>query len=249
MLKEILKICLAVIFPFAAYLLAAHWLIYHRIAAVDLRASDNRHSYIFNEQATTSRGLVYVALGDSLTAGVGASLYEQSYPYLVAQKIAGKATKVTHLNYSYSGARTSDLINDLLAKAIADKPDVVTLLIGTNDVHGNVSQDEFRRNYETLLTRLKTQTTAKINVISVPFIGTDSLLLPPYNYYYDAKIIRFNQIIKELAVSNHINYIDLTTPTLTYASQASGYYAADDFHPSGLGYQYWSQVIYDHLYK
>jgi len=247
MWKIILKVCLGLIFLIIVYLLVTNWLIYYRLNQTNLKASDNRHNYVFNNQATTSPGLIYIALGDSLTAGVGVSDYEQSYPYLLAQKMAGTSTKVTLLNYSYSGARSSDLISELLTKAIADKPDVITLLIGTNDVHGNISPAQFKRNYETILTELKTQTKAKINVINIPFIGADSLLWPPHDYYYRTKTIRFNQIIKELAATYNFNYIDLATPTEQYASSTGPYYSTDNFHPSDLGYQYWSQVIYANL--
>lgn len=249
MFKRNLKVFLGIIFLIGVYLFLAHWSIYHRLTLANLKASDNRHSYIFNEQMLPSRGLVYEALGDSLTSGVGVSKYEDSFPYLVAQKMAGKSTKVTHLNFSYPGAKTADLIRDLLAKAIDDKPNLVTLLIGTNDVHGGVSDTEFRKNYETLLSQLQTQTTAKINVISIPFIGTDSLVLPPWNLYYRNKTLRFNLIIKELATSYHATYIDLTSSTAQFSSKGSDYYSADNFHPSSVGYAYWSQIIYEHLDK
>lgn len=247
MLRTFLKVFFSIVAVFFIYLLIVNWSVYYRIGKVGLKASDNRHSYVFNEQITNSKGLVYVALGDSLTAGVGVSEYEQSYPYLVSQKIAGTSTKVTHLNFSYSGARTSNLINDLLSKAIADQPDLITLLIGTNDVLGNVSQDEFRRNYTTILEQLKNQTAAKINIISIPFLGTNSLLLPPYNCYYQNRIISFNKVIKDLALQNGFNYIDLTAPTASYSTRFSDYYAVDNLHPSTLGYQFWSSIIYDNL--
>ncbi|NTU98900.1 hypothetical protein HGA64_02750 [Candidatus Falkowbacteria bacterium] len=249
MLKILLKTFLATVAVAVVYLFFAHWQIYRRITISHLKPSDNRHIYVFNDSATSSSGIVYAAIGDSLTSGVGVAAYEQSYPYLVAGKMAGSSIKVTHLNFSYPGARTSHVVNDLVGKAIEAKPDVVTLLIGTNDVHGNVSEATFIQNYEALIKRLKTQTSAKINVVSIPFIGPDSLLWPPYRFYYDYKIIRFNKDIKELAAKYKINYIDLTTPTEQYADHTGPYYAADDFHPSETGYEVWSQIIFNHLDK
>jgi lysophospholipase L1-like esterase len=247
--RKILKIILGAILIVAAYLLAANWSFYYRLSAAHLTATDNRHQYMFNKEAATSTSIIYSALGDSLTAGVGVSAYEQSYPYLVAQAMAGNSINVRHLNYSYPGARTDDLIKHLLPLAVADKPDVVTVLIGTNDVHDNVSQTVFRSNYETILSQLRTKTKAKINLVSIPFLGTDSMVLPPFNYYFHAKILDFNKIIQELASKYHANYIDLTTPTTSYADKPSDYYAADNFHPAAAGYQLWSRIIYDHLDK
>ncbi len=248
MIKRGVKIFLIIIVLLVAYLFIANWQIYYRLDQAGLKSTDNRHIYIFNENVDNPY-LIYGSMGDSLTSGVGVSNYEESYTYQVAQKIATTSIRVTHFNYSYPGAKTSDLIKNLLPSVIVDNPDVITLLIGINDVHGNVSKDKFRENYQTILSGLKNQTKAKINVISIPLIGCRSLLWPPYNYYYKTRTISFNGIIKELASGNDINYIDLTTPTSKYAYSYSPYYSKDKFHPSYEGYKYWANIIYDNLSK
>lgn len=242
-----IKIILTVVILLVAYLYLTYSLIFYRIDSYNLKPSNNNHVYTINNDNSPS--VTYGAIGDSLTAGVGVNNYEKSYPYLVAKKIASTSTKVTHINYSYSGARTSNVIKDLLPKVILDKPDVITLLIGTNDVFGNVSQAGFRENYEKIVTDLKSQTTAKINIISIPILGSDSLIWQPHNLYFRAKVLKFNKTIKEIADKNDITYIDLTTPTTKYSSANSSYYSVDMLHPSALSYKYWSQIIYDHLDK
>lgn len=246
MLKKIIIICLGIFFLLGLYLYLVNWSIYNHLDKIGLKASDNRHEYVFNG-APNGEELIYVALGDSLTAGTGVDNYEDSYPYLVAARLAQGKTKLIHHNYSYQGARTADLMENLLPQALKENPNLVTLLIGTNDVQGNVATAVFRQNYEIIISRLKNESEAKINLISIPFIGADSVFLPPYNYYYHARIIHFNEIIKELAAKYQLNYIDLTTPTRKYASAAGPYYAADSFHPSAVGYSFWAQIIYDHL--
>jgi lysophospholipase L1-like esterase len=248
MLKKILIIFFSLLGLFVIYFFTANWFFYHQIQMAGLQISDLKHKYVFNETATTSPGLVYAAMGDSLTAGVGLADYEQSYPYLVAQEIAGQDTKVTHLNFSYPGYKTDDLIRDMLPETIASQPDVITLLIGVNDVHNNDNRQHFRKNYENLLQQLTTKTKAKINVISIPLIGSKYSLWPGYRVYYYSKSLIFNGIIQELAIKYQVNYIDLTNSTQQY-SLKPGYYVVDGFHPSDLGYQYWSQIIYDHLSK
>jgi lysophospholipase L1-like esterase len=245
--KKYIQIALSLLLILVAYLFFAHWLIYHRLARAGLGATDNRHTYTFNEQATNSPLLIFATLGDSLTAGVGTQRYEQSYPYLLASKLAGTSTRLTHLNFSYPGARTRDIIDDRLARAVEARPRVATILLGTNDVHGNVSLKDFTKNYATIITQLKTVPGVKINAISIPNIGSDDLLWPPYSFYYRSKVAEFNQIIKNLSRHYQINYIDLTTPTARLATKNTSYYSTDSFHPSSLGYSYWAQIIYDHL--
>ncbi len=229
------------------YMLAVHFYIYHTIGVAALKATDNRHIYMVNSIKDKPR-LYYVALGDSLTSGVGTEKYEQSYPFLLAEKLSVD-NSVTHINFSYPGARTEDVIRDLLPKALAEKADVITLLVGTNDVHGGVSEEEFVQNYKFILSELTKKTKAKINVVSIPFIGDDSLLLPPYDYSYRKKILEFNSDIKLLAIQFGVRYIDLTTPTTESSHGGNGYYSIDKFHPSSLGYKMWADIIYDHLDK
>lgn len=247
MIKDFLRASLGVLAVAVMYLLVAHFYIYHKIGVVGLKTTDNRHKYMVNEQITDKKDLIYVSLGDSLTSGVGTERYEQSYPYLLTQKISGDSKKVTNVNFSYPGARTEDLIRDLLPKAVSEKADIVTLLIGTNDVHGNISSESFAKNYGYILSELTQKTSAKINIINIPFIGADNLLVPPYDRYYSERISAFNKIIKALSVKYKVHYIDLNSATAQLSPGAPGYYAEDDFHPSSAGYKIWADYIYEHL--
>jgi lysophospholipase L1-like esterase len=194
----------------------------------------------------SENNLIYVALGDSLTAGVGANYDRESYPYLIAQKL-GFETEVILSNFSLPGLKTRDLKNEFLALAIAAKPDLVTVLIGVNDIHGNISLVEFKKNYEEILSGLKKQTSAKIYVINIPLIGADTLILPPYNLYFDWQTKKFNQTIKDLAQIYQVKYIDLYTPTVGGFKKAGVHYSPDLFHPSAVGYASWAKIIYDNF--
>lgn len=142
------------------------------------------------------------------------------------------------------GARTDDLLNGLLPAAIRDNPDIVTVLIGVNDVHNDTNRAEFSANYENIIMRLRKETKAKIYLINIPFIGADNLILPPYNYLFDARTKQFNKVIQELAIKYQIKYIDLYTPTKNLFTKSGSHYAADLFHPSAEGYKIWADLIY-----
>jgi lysophospholipase L1-like esterase len=238
----------SVIIILIGYLFLAHHLIYAKIRSAGLKNPDAAHQYMINQNLASSTSVIYTAIGDSLTAGVGAEKYEESYPYLLAQKMAAGETKIDLRVQAYPGARTSDVIRDLLPLAIKNKPDVVTILLGVNDIHGFVSKTEFAENYQEILTRLKTGTKAKIYAVSIPYIGTDQLILPPYDFYFRQQTIEFNKIIKKLAAADNIEYVDLYTPTENmYQDHAS--FSADFFHPSAKGYGIWANVIYANLNK
>lgn len=191
---------------------------------------------------------LYVALGDSLTAGLGAEKYQESYPYLLAQDLSGSAP-VSLRNLAIPGHRSDDLIKNQLEPAIAAQPDIIILLIGINDIHGFYGREKFKKNYQLILERLTKETKAKIYAISIPFLGAPGLFLPPLNYYFDYKTTGFNKIIRGLAAAYGVEYLDLAAPTRTLFQAGGPYYAADSFHPSAAGYAVWKKIIYESINK
>ncbi len=238
-----------VVIAAVTYINRSYAYIYNHIDKIALKTPDLDRSYLVTNNKTASSSLVYVALGDSLTSGVGADNYQESYPYLLAQYFAGNDYQVTLKDRAVPGAKTKDLLAGLLPGAIKDSPDIVTLLIGVNDVHGDISQEDFRERYDNILKRLTTETKAKIYVINIPMIGANNLLLPPYNYLFDLRTKQYNKIIQELAVKYNLQYIDLYTPTKDLFSSNGSHYAADFFHPSAQGYKIWADLIYADINK
>ena len=131
--------------------------------------------------------------------------------------------------------------------SVEDKPDIVTLLIGVNDVRENISEKEFKGNYTYIVNELVKNTNAKIYLISIPFIGSNTLYLPPYNIYFKNRTIEFNNIIKEIAKENNLTYIDIATPTEQIFKKDGLYYSVDSLHPSKEGYKILEQIIYDNI--
>lgn len=223
--------------------------IYQKIDEARLHSPDKLRTYVISnsnldKNQTAKTNLVYAALGDSLTAGVGANDYKESYPYLLAQYFAGNDYRITLKDRAVPGAKTRDLLAGLLPGTIKDNPDIITILIGVNDVHGEISLDDFKKNYDNILKRITTETKAKVYVINIPFIGASNLLLPPYNYLFDIKTKKYNKIIKELAFKYNVKYIDLYTPTESLFKSNGSHYATDFFHPSAQGYKIWADLIY-----
>lgn len=187
--------------------------------------------------------LTYVAIGDSLTSGVGVVSYMESYPYLLAEMIAGDTLQVSLEPFAVPGVRSSYVLNNFMHQVIEHKPDVVTLFIGTNDIHGNVSLKKFEEHYAEILAQLTQETEAEVYAINLPYIGTADLISFPYRYYFNWKTEQYNAIIKKLAFKYNVTYIDLYSAHEPYALQNS-HYSADSFHPNVVGYTLWSQVIY-----
>lgn len=242
-MKKSISVTLFFAIAIIGYMWFGYANIYNRIKAGGLKVVDSQYVYTFN--STFSQEIKYAALGDSLTAGVGTNNYEESYPYLLAEELS-KNNKVILKDFSLLGARTEDLIDkDLLKMAIEDKPNMVTLLIGVNDVRENISEEEFKSNYTYIVKELINNTDAKIYLISIPFIGSNTLYLPPYDWYFDDRTIKFNNIIKEISSENNLTHIDIATPTELIFKKDGIYYSIDSFHPNKDGYKILEQLIYD----
>ena len=243
-IKKLFIITIVLILAVGFYLYLANAYTYYFFKQVSLENPMVKNPYIFNGE-TAGDSLIYAALGDSLTSGMGLNKYEEAFPYLLAEDLAA-GSKVILQNFSYSGYRTDDLIENLLEPAIAANPDIVTLLIGTNDVYGLYSSGKFKKNYQIILERLAKNTKAKIYAISLPYIGMQAYL-PPNSYYFQNKTVEFNKTIKELAAAYEVGYIDIAETTRSQFAKDDLYYAADRFHPSAAGHELWEKIIFENI--
>lgn len=119
--------------------------------------------------------------GDSVTdAGRDRRDFHQmgpGYPRYAAECLqnAHPDKPLTFINLGISGNRTDQLFDRLYEDAIALDPDVISILIGINDVwhrhshHIETTDEQFECNYRAILERLKKQTHAKI-VVMAPFL-------------------------------------------------------------------------------
>lgn len=191
------------------------------------------------------KNITYVALGDSLTAGVGASSISETYPYKIANHLANaNQANVTYVNLGIPGATADQVVRDELEKAISYKPDVVTLLIGVNDMHNQVSKKVFSERVSKIVSSFPT---AKVYVITAPYLGSSEITLPPYNWYFDWQTRSYNQVLQGLKYNYYFSVVDLYSVSKDVFDKDLANYSSDGFHPSASGYDVWSNFLYDHI--
>src|SRR4030042_7002060 len=188
------------------YLWLGYTNVYHSIGKASLQSPYINSSFVI-DNPTKDGSIKYVALGDSLSAGVGANDIKDTFVYLYTQHLAKTYGKVTTINLAHPGDSTVNLINYQLNDAILENPGFVTLLIGVNDIHAKKSLVIFEKNYEYILTELTTKTKAKIIVINLPYLGSDKIVWFPFNYLFDFRIRQFNDIIFKLSQKYNIKLV------------------------------------------
>lgn len=197
---------------------------------------------ILFKNSNFQNSIKYVSLGDSLTVGVGSNNIAQTYPYIFAENLS-RFMSVSLVNLAIRGATSSDVINSQLEKAIAENPNYVSLLIGVNDVYGFESNGEFEKNFDRITTVLIKNTQAKIIILNIPYLGSDSLIVFPYNNIFNYRVLQFNKIISKISSEKNLILIDLYAPTKDIFSKKSNFYSSDNFHPSANGYLHWGTLL------
>lgn len=195
--------------------------------------------------SSTDRPFTYVALGDSLTAGVGAHSYEESYVYQVAKRVAANQKRsVLVVNTAWPGATSADVLAVQLSVIASSTTDLASLLIGVNDLHNWVSLAQFQSHVRSILETLVPHT-HQVVVMTLPYLGGKRLVLPPYRSYFMWQTTRYNQALREvLKQFPTVTLVDLQARIASSEKDMLGYYGSDYFHPSGEGYQLWSQEIF-----
>ena len=182
--------------------------------------------------------------GDSITdAGRDKRNYHQlgmGYPKFAAEYIkeAFPLTEIEFINLGISGNRTDQLFDRLYPDAIAFDPDIVSILIGINDVwhrHGGTqiatTDAQIETNYRAILDRLKSETHAKI-VMLAPFLLDDEA-----KESWRDEVDRVIAIVRKLADEYADVYIpldELFADALKVQPEPK-YYSGDGVHPNDNG--------------
>ena len=187
--------------------------------------------------------IVYVALGDSTGAGVGAR--EGGYVARLFKHILKLRPGFELTNLCISGATTSDVVRRQLNQAVTAKPQLVTVGIGINDIGHGVSLEQFSTNYEAILSTLRHKTAAAIVVTNIPDISSAPSLPPAIRTEYQNTIVRFNQRLEEVATRNGVVIFDVYKSTQKELPSHPEYFSADGFHPSDKGYELWANETWE----
>lgn len=186
--------------------------------------------------------IVYVALGDSTGAGVGAR--EGGYPARLFKQIEERRPGSTLSNLSVSGATTADLLRDQLERGVALNPDLVTVGIGINDIGHGLTIEQFAKNFEEILSTLKEKTHAQIVVTNLPDVSSAPRIPNAMRSVYQQQIIQFCQRLEEIAKGHGVILFDIYSITKDELPSHPEYFSIDGFHPSDEGYELWATQMW-----
>lgn len=119
--------------------------------------------------------LKWVFTGDSITQGAKHTSGFRSYPEIFSEHVKfemGRARDIV-INTAISGNATTDILKDFDWRIGQFKPQVVSIMIGTNDAASsrNISVEVFENNLRSLIKKFR-------DINAIPIINTPNTILP-----------------------------------------------------------------------
>lgn len=185
-----------------------------------------------------------LVLGDSTSAGVGASTQHLGLPGNLARELSQRWNRgVEWRAIGESGASSRDLVERYLGEALRDEYDFIFLTVGANDALGLRSRRGFGSDIRRLLAALRAANPdATIMMSALPAFFRFELLPNPLrrNLYLHSSSL-------ESVARGIVGEFDATMspPPPPYSE---GFFASDLFHPSEKGYRDWARFAIDEAF-
>jgi acyl-CoA thioesterase I len=179
--------------------------------------------------------IIYLAIGASDAAGVGATPLSRGYVFRIADELDGRVDQVFLAPLAIPGAGTEQLDAALeLFLESAIEPNLVTVWTGANDVIRGEDADDFEGELEDMFERLRDRTDGVIVAANIP----DLTELPRFREDPDDDVTRerieeFNDAIEEQAEDYGVLVVDL------YGEPVEDELVSDEdgFHPNDEGHR------------
>jgi lysophospholipase L1-like esterase len=192
----------------------------------------------------------YLALGDSYTIGTGASTPPHSWPAIIAERLKKETGRDVELtNPAVSGFTTLDVIDKELYLIKQLKPDLVTILIGVNDLVSNRGADEYRSSLVMIYDEIGSLKLRAGHTVAISIPNWS--VVPAALEYGEPTLIRattnsFNAVAREEAEERGFTWVDITVVS-TSGLGSRGWIASDNLHPGDPQYAAWADAIWDRV--
>ena len=195
--------------------------------------------------ADRSAAVLYVALGDSTVEGVGATRPDRTYVSRLHERLRAVYPNARVANLGVGGATSADVLLRQLDRAIDLRPDLVTLAIGPNDITTRMPVATYEKNLETILGRLRHETTAVAVVNLIP----DLAVTPRFSgsrlrETVGRQTIVFNEALARKGRTHGAELVDLYAASQREVPVQPELISTDGYHPSDAGYARWAELVW-----
>jgi len=193
---------------------------------------------------STSNNIRYLALGDSYTIGESVNESER-FPVQLAEELKKNKLPVNNpYIIATTGWTTANLQTAINNSSIDITYDLVSLLIGVNNFYQGKSLEEYKIQFQELLSKsieLAAGKKNKVFVVSIPDYG-----YTPFGQSNQSEISEgidlFNTSNKQITDSMGVKYFNITPISRNGLADPS-LVANDGLHPSGKMYRQWVELM------
>lgn len=201
------------------------------------RYYNNKVQAFATNNANAAKGQI-VFVGDSIT-----DLYSLDSYYADLDRVC--------YNRGIGGDTTSGVINRLKVSIFDVEPSKIVLMIGTNDIDGNVPNEKIIENYRIILDEIRNnQPTVELYFMSVIPQNKD---LESYSELdvdkNNANILIVNEEIRKLCQEYGHTYIDLHAHLLDENGYLRKECSDDGLHLNAGGFEIWTALLKPYLEK
>ena len=179
--------------------------------------------------------IIYLAIGASDAAGVGATPLTRGYVFRIADELDQRVDQVFLAPLAIPGAGTEQLDAALeLFLESEVEPNLVTVWTGANDVIRGEDADDFEGDLEDMFERLRDRTDGTIVAANIPDLTEQPRFREdPDDDVTRERIEEFNEAIAEQAEDYDVLLVDL------YAEPVEDDLVSDEdgFHPNDEGHR------------
>ena len=195
--------------------------------------------------ADRSAAVLYVALGDSTVEGVGATSSDRNYVSRLHERLRAVYPSARVVNLGAGGATSADVLLRQLDRAIGLRPHLVTLSIGPNDITTRVPVATYEKNLETILGRLRYETTAVAVVNLIPDLAvTPRFSRSRLRETVGRQTIVFNEALERTGWAHRAELVNLYAASQREVPLQPELISADGYHPSDAGYARWAEPVW-----
>lgn len=194
----------------------------------------------FSRQTTSSQRILII--GDSTAVGTGASSPETSLAGLLGNHYPNASIE----NRGVNGAKIADL-KPRFESIANERYDLIEIHIGGNDIVRFTNVKDIEQDLNNVLAQAK-KLSDNVILITSGNVGTSVLFPAPSRFLFTKRTRQVREIFIRVAKIHDVSYVDLFHEAAEdpFAKDPAKYYAADFFHPSDAGYQFWFDQTHVH---
>ncbi|GLY03111.1 SGNH/GDSL hydrolase family protein [Actinoplanes sp. NBRC 101535] len=178
-------------------------------------------------------------VGDSTAAGCGAAGDEEAFAAGFARELATRTGQPVDWRVVGQYGATARRIRHRLVPQLGDRLDMVVLLAGVNDVMAGRGPDQWHDDLTGILDDLVTRT-ARVVVAGLPPIDRIPVVPARLAHYLGDRAAALDAVSRQVCARNPER---TTFAGASTGAPPPGFFGADRFHPSSLGYRWWAQEV------